>query len=257
MIIVLLGMHKSGTTLLSRMLHESGINMCEDPTRISSYDAGNKYERLEFLIYNTAMLDIRISTFSSDIVETANDLSISRHPRTLAGLLETRIEELSSEHPAWGFKDPRTCMTYRAWREHLPPHRVLVSFRNPYEVAAHLTRSVRNIRMLKRIGRTAGGLNSWYLHNRNILEYYRENGSDFFFIDYNRFMSEEGDGYIDRISEFCQIEISDLRDRDLYRNRMETLTLAQKIDRGVGSVFIRGKVERVYRQLREIERAQF
>ncbi|MGM0484512.1 MAG: hypothetical protein ACQERI_08185, partial [Candidatus Krumholzibacteriota bacterium] len=87
MIFVLLGMHKSGTTLISRMLHESGINMCGEPCGEASYDAGNKYERLEFLIYNTAMLDIRISTFSSDIVKTAEDLSLSKHPRALGSLL--------------------------------------------------------------------------------------------------------------------------------------------------------------------------
>jgi len=256
MILVLLGMHKSGTTLLSRMLHESGVNMCEAPDRISSYDAGNKYERLEFLIYNTAMLDINISTFSSDIVDTAEDLSMSIHSATLGALLEMRIEELNNKYENWGFKDPRTCMTYRAWKKHLPSHRVLVAFRNPYEVAAHLARSVRNIRLFRRIKRTAGGLNSWYLHNRNIISYSEESGDEFLFVDYNKFMSEQGDFYIDRISEFCGIKIRDLRDRNLYRNRMENLSLAEKIDQNFGSLFIGRKVRKIYDRLREIEESQ-
>ena len=41
---VVLGMHKSGTTLVSQMLHQSGINMGDfDP--LVSYDRGNQYER--------------------------------------------------------------------------------------------------------------------------------------------------------------------------------------------------------------------
>lgn len=256
MIFVLLGMHKSGTTLISQMMHESGINMCEDFDRGITYDAGNKYERLEFLIYNTAILDIRVSTFSSDIVETADDLSLSKHPRTLGRLIEKRVSEISSGHRNWGFKDPRTCMTYRAWRKHLPEHRVLVSFRNPYEVAAHLARSVRKIRMLKRIRRIAGGLNSWYLHNRNIVEYHREAEGRFMFIDYNRFMSGGGDDYMERISEFCGMEIRDLRDINLYRNRMEELSSAEKVVKNMGSLFIARKVEELYSRLKDIEASQ-
>ncbi|MGM0485063.1 MAG: sulfotransferase, partial [Candidatus Krumholzibacteriota bacterium] len=202
------------------------------------------------------MLDIRISTFSSDIVKTAEDLSLSKHPRALGSLLETRIAELNSRHESWGFKDPRTCMTYRAWKRYLPEHRVLVSFRNPYEVAAHLARSVRNIRMLKRIGRTAGGLNSWYLHNRNIMEYCREGGNQFLFIDYNKFMSGAGDNYIGRISEFCGREIRDLRDSNLYRNRMEKLSPAEKMAKSVGSLFIAGRVEELYSRLKDMEESQ-
>ena len=44
MIYIILGMHKSGTTLISQILHKSGINMGNFNEDVS-YDQGNKYER--------------------------------------------------------------------------------------------------------------------------------------------------------------------------------------------------------------------
>ena len=45
MIYIVLGMHKSGTTLLSQILHHSGISMGENFNESVSYSQGNKYER--------------------------------------------------------------------------------------------------------------------------------------------------------------------------------------------------------------------
>ena len=43
-IYVVLGMHKSGTTLISQILHHSGVNMGGAEIETSrSYDEGNKY----------------------------------------------------------------------------------------------------------------------------------------------------------------------------------------------------------------------
>lgn len=45
MIFVVLGMHKSGTTLVSQILHHSGIPMGDGFDENVTYDGGNKYER--------------------------------------------------------------------------------------------------------------------------------------------------------------------------------------------------------------------
>ena len=59
MIYVVLGMHKSGTTLISETLHESGINMGEfsDIQQGIGYDEGHKYERRETQQINRQILD--------------------------------------------------------------------------------------------------------------------------------------------------------------------------------------------------------
>ena len=57
MIYVVLGMHKSGTTLVAKMLHASGINMGESIDESADYSAGNHYERQSTAELNHVLLE--------------------------------------------------------------------------------------------------------------------------------------------------------------------------------------------------------
>jgi hypothetical protein len=54
-ICVVLGMHKSGTTLVSEILHHSGIRMVENDS-VESYDHGNHFEREDTNQFNKRLL---------------------------------------------------------------------------------------------------------------------------------------------------------------------------------------------------------
>ena len=56
MIHVVLGMHKSGTTLVSELLHHAGIDMVDAADPDTSYDHGNKWERDSTKQVNHAIL---------------------------------------------------------------------------------------------------------------------------------------------------------------------------------------------------------
>ena len=56
MIYIVLGMHKSGTTLISEILHHSGINMTEDQNTQLNYDQGNFYEWVAAVRFNREIL---------------------------------------------------------------------------------------------------------------------------------------------------------------------------------------------------------
>jgi len=58
MIYVILGMHKSGTTLVSSLLHNADINMIED-TAEQDYDKGGYYERESTLQLNYDILGLK------------------------------------------------------------------------------------------------------------------------------------------------------------------------------------------------------
>ncbi len=65
MIYLVLGCHKSGTTLVSEMLHSSGIQMIDDAGAVeetagqSGYDDGRFYERSEWVRLNADILGYR------------------------------------------------------------------------------------------------------------------------------------------------------------------------------------------------------
>ncbi len=56
MIYIVLGCHKSGTTLIARTLHESGIAMVGDDDAQGDYDQSGFYERLRWVELNQHIL---------------------------------------------------------------------------------------------------------------------------------------------------------------------------------------------------------
>jgi len=88
MIYVILGMHKSGTTLISQILHKSGINMGEFNEDVS-YDQGNQHERPAAQKINREILKCG-DAHSLDVINSVHDLPsgsvVPGHIQTLVGI---------------------------------------------------------------------------------------------------------------------------------------------------------------------------
>src|SRR4030095_10172119 len=109
-------MHKSGTSLVAELLHRSGIPMGEGAEVSGSYDAGTFFERSAFRALNQELL-------GPDDPDELNPrplrLQLSARQRARMRELVAHGEDGGAD---WGFKDPRTCLTYEVWRPELPPH---------------------------------------------------------------------------------------------------------------------------------------
>jgi len=231
-IYVVLGMHKSGTTLVARLLHESGISMGDFDPRLG-YGEGNTFERLAAQQANRALL-------RGILLPPLEHLAARRHrPRVDAAgypinrdsqawvrrrALARRLEEpeaverlrpviadCEQRHDDWGFKDPRTCLTYPAWRRALPEHRLVVVFRGLGQV---LERSRADARHPLRALRVA---HAWCVHNRAILLHLAGSPAPRIVLRYERLM-ERGDG-IEPLSRFVGRPLKDTRESGLYRAR--------------------------------------
>ena len=127
--VVVLGMHKSGTSLVAETLHHSGIAMVE-ALRDGGYDEGEKYERAETRAINKALLDAE-GVYSLDVRTQldpgAADPALVERARALVASMEARGED-------WGFKDPRTCMTWSFWEPLLREPLLVCVFRDAGEV---------------------------------------------------------------------------------------------------------------------------
>lgn len=206
MIYVVLGMHKSGTTLLSQLLHESGIPMLDEEGEQAGYDRGHKFEDAKFRGINSILLgssgrySLEIPLpgsleWGSDVEDAARDLVGQR-------------EDSSSS--SWGFKDPRTTLTYPFWREVLPEHRLLGVYRSPFEVWMHYGRRWRNLWSVMR---------HWTEHNRRLLSYLEDEGDRGFLVAYHELMTS--DEPLDRLEAFLGRGVEDVRDPSLYRSRVD------------------------------------
>ena len=210
MIYVILGMHKSGTTLVSQILHGSGINMGEFDEGIS-YDQGNKFERETTLALDMEILgtsDYGVLELTPGGVPTMNDEQRGR----MRGI----IADCQGQFTDWGFKDPRSALTYDLWARELPEHRIIAVFRDPAEVWPRFKwRGLR--KWHTNFDRAHAYLLRWHEHNRNIVRFLQETSMPSLVISYRELMG--GEGELGRLQEFVGRELVDRRKPGLYRSR--------------------------------------
>jgi hypothetical protein len=230
MIVFVLGMHKSGTTLVAETLHHSGIEMGVFDQRLG-YDDRNTYERYEALDLNRGLLaaasirdreGVRRSRLERDIAgyqpntDTASFVRRRKLATVLAGAdvepFRRLAAELSAAHADWGFKDPRTCLTYDVWRRALPEHHVVGVYRRFDEVLSRFkvgwTSPVRVARLVR----------SWIVHNEMLVDHLRRR-DDYVLLRYDELMG--GLDELVRMGAYLGRSVSDRRKADMYRARVD------------------------------------
>jgi hypothetical protein len=199
---IVLGMHKSGTTLISDILHHGGIQMVESYAS-TSYDEGNQVERLSTLALNKDLLNAHarysLNLSPRDVPDDLDDLAI------------LRLKEICrTQDGDWGFKDPRTCLTYPLLQPHLPDHKLIIVFRHPAQVVRHYASPRYPYRAFLALKR-------WVEYNESLLRIIEETGSEVHIIDYGQFMTS--DGPLEHLARFVQRELPDRRQKGQFRNR--------------------------------------
>lgn len=210
MIVVVLGMHKSGTTLVSQILHRSGIPMGDFDESVS-YDRGNKYEREA-----TLALDMEIMRAPDDEVL---DLAPPRTPALTPdqrARMRAIIAGCQAAHRAWGFKDPRACLLYDLWAQELPPHRIVAVYRDPAEVWSHFKWSGPRWYHTN-FHRAYAYLNRWHEHNAALLRILAATPQPWIMVGYRELMADDGE--FARLQDFLGRPLQDARKPGLYRNR--------------------------------------
>jgi len=140
-IVCILGMHRSGTSLVARLLHVLGVDLGPQEHLIGPRaDNPTGYWESAF-----------VKELNDEILERLGG-SWSVPPELAAGWVDRpeladlppRARELIeadfSGSDLWGFKDPRNSLTLAFWQRLLPPMRYLICLRNPLDVAASLAR---------------------------------------------------------------------------------------------------------------------
>src|SRR5579884_2159352 len=141
-IVVVLGMHRSGTSLCSHILSLLGVDMADDVGIGIGNDRGH-WERWEIVGFHDRILEVLNRGFYSPFHDFPlppgwwADPQIGQIRRELAGFLRERMAD-----GLFGFKDPRTLRLLPLWRQvfgdlKLAPKLVLC-LRNPAEVARSL-----------------------------------------------------------------------------------------------------------------------
>jgi hypothetical protein len=191
-IICIVGMHRSGTSMIARLLNICGLEL-GPKERLLKADKANPlghFEHRGFLDIDRKLLKHFHATWHDPPVLPPNweeDMSLApllRQARTLAASFpETR---------SWGWKEPRASLFLPFWRHAIPKMDFLICLRNPLEVAKSLQR--RNLLGIEH------GAWLWYLYTLAALRDTQQSPRLFsFFDDYFESRNEE----ISRVLAFC------------------------------------------------------
>ena len=203
-IVLVLGMHKSGTSLISEILHRSGIEMVEQDSDLH-YDDGFHHERHSTGEINKDLLGAR-AVHSLDVTQSLRPGGVDPALRKDA---KAFIEAMVHRGRDWGFKDPRSCLTYAFWKELLPPHKLVCVFRDAAEVQQHYAK--------KNFGPPRRVLDAWVSYNRAMVQaYLATSPGDRIMIDYTSFMGN--DQGLAELSRFLGRPLADRRQSSLRRN---------------------------------------
>lgn len=148
MIVIVVGMHRSGTSAVAGLLHANGICMGDDscffPPPMKENPKGF-YENKKFRTINDQILkynDYKVKSFNPETPPYNCALSSETWDRMVC-----LIEDYESKEAVWGWKDPRTALTLFRWLlaiHHvvgtLTEVRLLILYRDYEEIAKSMRR---------------------------------------------------------------------------------------------------------------------
>ena len=137
--VIVIGMHRSGTSITSKILQELGVSM--------GFHIGNNFESAHFLHRNMVMFDLANATWDNP----GNLAQCFRHKKWLNAFTLVASQGMRNEgrfkcdshgnpgnHGCWGFKDPRTSFTLPVWLQLYPNAKIINVVRNPSAVCRSL-----------------------------------------------------------------------------------------------------------------------
>jgi len=128
-VLVLGGMHRSGTSLLASLFEGAGVSV---GTRLLGSGTGNDvghFEDLDFQEFHQRALvgnGLSAEGFTAD--------ALPRVPEPLHAEALRIVDDRRRQGGVWGWKDPRTVLFLDFWAERLPDARYVFVFRRPWEV---------------------------------------------------------------------------------------------------------------------------
>ena len=156
--LMVVGMHRSGTSFLTGSLQQSGLELGKFSAWNPHNLKGNR-ENLEIVAFSDEVLAARGFAWDNPPTE----------PLVWTDAERSRARELIADYDGvarWGFKDPRALLLVEGWQELLPELRFVGIFRHPTAVAQSLA--------------ARGGMPQeqafalWLAYNKRLLKLYRE-----------------------------------------------------------------------------------
>ncbi|WP_017294485.1 sulfotransferase family protein [Geminocystis herdmanii] len=208
-ILIITGMHRSGTSLVSSLLQSAGLNIGKNLVAGNEGNIKGHFENKDFVDFHEKVL------YSLGINQIGWTLEKDLSPPPAYQDEAKNLIELSlSQNKPWGWKDPRTSLFLNFWYNLIPDSPFLFIYRSPWEVLDSLFR--RGDDIFHRHPEFA--LQIWMSYNQQILEFYRQYQDNCLLLNLNQ-ITANPDFLIEAIAKKLKVELSKC-DRNLYEARL-------------------------------------
>ena len=194
--IVITGMHRSGTSMVSNLLSDLGVSF-GDPTTFYATDEWNAkgyFEQSDVMDLNSRLVT-GLRRNVSKVERLFCTLRYTMMPKASVRARRTEkaheeLERLAAKYADHAVKDPRFCLTLGAWRAVAEIDRIVVCLRHPLSVAHSLRRRQRYPLAL--------GYRFWNYHFEGLFDLLRDD-DDVVFVDYDRLAGPDHAEELDRL----------------------------------------------------------
>ena len=160
-VVVITGMHRSGTSLTTSLLQSAGVFIGDRLLGINLSNPKGHFEDLDFVELHQNILQSQ--GLPSEGWNDNTGKKISQRYIAIAQKLITEREQ----HSIWGWKDPRTVLFLDFWSQLLPQLKYVFVYRSPWEVVDSLYR--RGDPLFLKDPKTA--IQTWIDYNQKILHF--------------------------------------------------------------------------------------
>ena len=138
-VICILGMHRSGTSLITRLVNLLGVYLGPPEFLLEPKTDNPKgfWEYLPFVDINDQLLQQQGGNWY-DLPDFSSGWECKPAFANLKSKAMDLIKRDFSSRSLWGWKDPRACITTPFWKQVIPRMRYILCFRNPIDVARSL-----------------------------------------------------------------------------------------------------------------------
>jgi hypothetical protein len=207
-ILIILGMHRSGTSLVTQWLYKCGLRIGDQLAGPGRGNVEGHFEDLDFLHLHESILTSNKHP-STGFVTTA----LTEINKNTIVSIQSLLQFKNNLNQEWGWKEPRTCLFLEHYRNLLPNAKYIVLYRNYNDVVDSLIRrdfKNQESKFLKRSNFLSRFIWKHYKRKRQLAALYKEKATPYLkvWIVYNEELLKHLQSI--KINNFIAINIENL-----------------------------------------------
>ena len=206
---LIVGMHRSGTSLTTALLQSAGLHIGDRLMQPSPANPKGHFENLDFYQFHERVLQ-------SQAIDSAG-WTLQKDIKVESSFIEVAHKLIAdnAQSSVWGWKDPRTTLFLDFWADLLPNANFLLVYRAPWEVIDSLYRRGTDQIILRQPDLAP---KIWQHYNQKILDFLDRFPNRCLLININTIV-QHTQAWIDAINQKFQLQLAS-PDSSLYESAL-------------------------------------